>query len=271
MAQEQPTQGIQNIWLIVIAVVLGLVVVFLYNAHIRAIRKAQDENVMSVAKALRRINPGDKLAKNKNIVEVKIPRNKATKKGLGDVVMWKDVHQLIINKDQPVNQVIEKGLFIRYSHVTRDGEKNLVRLEWDMVGISIEFDTKQSPGDILRPGSLISLKGMFSVNGQPYKTYRIISDVRVLSVGGRGKEGSRRSNPTSYRQITIEVSQEVSLQLSNLLTHLVGDLQLELRGWTLTPPGNPGILNEKLKSLYEKAQPSARSGRFMDTIGSERP
>jgi Flp pilus assembly protein CpaB len=266
MASQQTTQGIQNVWLMVTAAVLGLVVVFLYNAHISAIREEQARNVIAVAQATRTIFPDEKLTIGKNIRKVEIPRTQAIKEGLGDVVLWEHVATMTDKDAKPVNQTIKSGRFIRYAHVTGLSEENVVGLGPGMVGIVVEFDARQSLGDILRPGNLISFKGQFSLDNKPYQHYRIMSNVRVLSVGGRGKSDTRAGNPVSYRQVTVEVSEKVSLQWSNLKTHMGGDLQLELCPYMNTPPPGAGEINPILEPLYRRANPAAGGGGIDDYI-----
>ena len=69
-----------------------------------------------------------------------------------------------------------------------------------------------------------------------FKTYRILRGVRVLAIGGEGidpgkvlKSDSRVKRLRTYRSITIELPEDVSIQLANVLTHVSGGCWVELR------------------------------------------
>ena len=62
----------------------------------------------------------------------------------------------------------------------------------------------------------------------------------------------------NYRKIVIEVTPEVSIQLTNVLSHIQGDVQLELNRSGAPRPKNAGQINEELKGLAERAQVGRR-------------
>lgn len=265
MAEQ--TQGIQNKWLLLIAVVLGVVVVIIYNAHIRAVRNELQGEKISLVKVNRDFKRGEKIT-IRYVEREQIPRSSA--KAFGNVLRWKDLDILRDSGGRLINQPINKGQLLLWDHLLdfrRTRPSNTLRE--GMVAIPVEFDSDQSLGDILSVGDTVNLKGVFSVNGKAARTYRIISAVRVLNVGGRGaveqtgKRAIRSGGMKSYRKITIEVDEAVSLKLSNLLSHMLGKVQLELRRRDARLPPNAGKINPALESLAVQARLDAprRTGK----------
>ena len=85
----------------------------------------------------------------------------------------------------------------------------------------------------------------------------------MLNVGGRntGVEPGSTTGSTgmkNYRKIVVEVTPDVSIQLSNVLTHIQGDVQLELNRAGSPRPKNAGQINEELKNLAGQAQVQRR-------------
>ena len=58
----------------------------------------------------------------------------------------------------------------------------------------------------------------------------------------------------SYRKMTIEVDEDVSLKLSNLFSHMLGKVQLELRRRDARMPPDAGRINPALESLASQAR-----------------
>lgn len=256
MAEQ--TQGIQNKWLLLIAVVLGVIVVIIYNAHIRAVRRELVGEKISLVKVTRDFKRGEKLTV-RHVEREQIPSS--SEKAFGNVLQWKDLDILRSSGGRLLNQPINKGQLLLWDHLLdfqRTRPSNTLRE--GMVAIPIEFDADQSLGDILTVGDTVNLKGVFSVGGQSPRTYRIISAVRVLNVGGQGaveqtgKRALRRGGMKSYRKMTIEVDEGVSLQLSNLLSHMLGKIQLELRRRDARIPPGAGRINEALGYLATQAR-----------------
>ena len=259
MAEE--TQGIQNKWLLLIAVVLGVIVVLIYNAHIRAIRAEQKGKTVAIIQVNKDLKLGEKITA-RHIKMEEIPHG--SEKAFGKVLKWEDRNFVLALGGRRVNQPVMKGQYLLWDHVMDySGSRASGKLGDGMVAIPIEFDSDKSLGDILSVGDTVNLKGVFDLKGGQYKTYRIISGVRVMNVGGRGAAGGAgagrgRTGMKSYRRITIEVSPKVSLELSNLMTHMHGDIQLELNQASTRLPPNAGEINPLLEPLTAKARPITR-------------
>jgi Flp pilus assembly protein CpaB len=256
---EDKTQGVQNKWLLIIAVVLGLVTVFIYSEHIDAIRDHENANKVSIIEVKRNLRQGDNISL-KDIKKTEVPR--LEKKSLGNVMLWPQDKSLAIGK--PVNQAINKGQFLLTQHLYgSSAEKYTRKIADGMVGRSITFNADSSVGDLLSPGDTVNLMGNFRVGGRgAYKIYRILDYVRVVGVGGKTVLGVGKGM-SNYRKITIEVTPEVSEQLVSVLTHLKGDLEMDVNRDGATPPddGTAGKMNEDLKPLWESAADPSKRGR----------
>ncbi len=259
----EPVQGIQNKWLLIIAVVLALLVVFLYNAHIRAIRSELEGKTVEVVQMAKDLPAGEKITA-RHITKAVIPKDSAD--AYGKIWQWKDRDMLTEFGGNVIHRSMHKGEYLLYDYVdAAGGARASQKLGDGMVGITIEFSRDQSLGDMLAPGDTVNLKGVFPTPGGVYKTYRMLSDVRVMNVGGVGAaDDAGRAGATrqvrNYQRITIEVTPDVSLKLSNLLTHLVGDVQVELNQSGLAGTAQPGLINPELEYLAAQAKPAGRVG-----------
>jgi Flp pilus assembly protein CpaB len=254
---EDKTQGVQNKWLLIIAVVLGLVTVFIYRAHINAIREHEKANMVSIIEVRRNLRQGDRIAL-KDIKKTDVPL--LVKKSLGNVMFWKD-KDMALRKGKHVNQPVNKGQFLLTQHLYGSSElKYTNKIADGMVAMPITFNADSSGGDLLSPGDTVNLLGNFSLNRGRYKIYRIIDYVRVLGVGGRTEIASGGGKGmANYRKITIEVTPDVSMQLRSVLTHLKGDIGMDINRDAATPPANAGQINPELKAFAESAvDPSKR-------------
>ena len=246
---EDKTQGVQNKWLLIIAVVLGLVTVFIYSEHIDAIREHEDANKVWIIEVSRSLKAGDKIT-SKDIKKRDVPR--LVKKSLGNVMLWPKDKSLALGRT--INTAVNKGQFLLTQHVYGSSAQRYTRKIADgMVAMPISFSADSSVS-LLNPGDTVNLMGNLRVGRGPYKIYRIIDYVRVLGVGGRVNIVSDgRKGMGNYRKITIEVTPEVSERLLSVLTHLPGDIEMDVNRDGSIPPAKAGQVNEALKELWEKA------------------
>ena len=250
LVMEESKQELQNKWLLLIAVVLGVIVVLIYNAHIYAIRSAQKAEKVGVAVVLRKLQTGDKI-NEKDIGEREIPREIANR--LGDIVKY-DERGTAWGKR--LIYAADKGSFLKWSQINASQSISPSgKVKKGTVGKTIVFSSEESLGDLLVVGDAVSLQGQFSVNGGRYEYYPIMK-VRVLNIGGAGAADTSSNRfgrgMKNYRKMTIEVPEDVSLKLSNLFTHMVGDVKVDL-----CPENTEADLtiNEELDGLTRKARP----------------
>ncbi|MBL7133383.1 MAG: hypothetical protein ISS78_04740 [Phycisphaerae bacterium] len=262
MAEQAP--AIQSKRLLVVALVLAGIVVVIYNVHITQVRKAGRGKMIDLLQFRRDIDPGETVTKKDiRIVEV----DRINYGSLGNVVTKKDFDLVV---GSVLNQSGRKNEFVKYGHVTADeGGGPARKLGEGMVAVSLEIDPRNALGDILRVYDRVNILARLSVNRQRLKTYRVIRAVRVMAVGGRGEHGSGTTAgtrirmgrmPRSYRSITVEIPEKISLQLANVLSHRAGSIWIELCRSGRTVDAGAGQINPELKSLAEHASPGRGEG-----------
>lgn len=256
MAEE--TQGVQNKGLLAVAIILGLIVVVVYNFHIMHIKNAQRGKVQHLLQYTRAIKRGETVGEG-DILSVEVPVLAA--EAFGRVVS-RESRRSIIGKE--LNQSVRQGQYVMWGHTalglveTPDGTIN-------KVAVPIEIDANMSPGPLLTADGRVNLVGMFSVNRGPVKSYTIIENVRVVTVGGgvpdTGGEmpGVSLRPQRSYRQIVVELDPEVHLQWLNVLSHIRGPVSIQVLNRDTVPVGRGGVIRSELQSLAERAAGSTSS------------
>jgi Flp pilus assembly protein CpaB len=251
MAEEE-RGGIQNVWLLFIALGLGLVVVVIYNVHIYKVRqegRGQSIRLLSVTRDMER---GDKIGPDDLVVKV-VP--KLYENTLGNVVP-EDNQKYAVGR--VMNETINKGQWLMWSHITEvDIFKPAYSIGPGNVALGVSLDARSGvPGDILRPNDLVNIVGVLQVQGSAMKNMRIIEGVRVLAIGGQGlteTKGERTAKAApparSYRNITVELPKDISLEFKNVLTHVSGDCSIELLSSRVTKSPTFGRINPLLKDL----------------------
>ena len=215
MAEEERS-GVQNVWLLLIALGLGLIVVIIYNVHIYQVRKEGRGQTIALIRITRDIDAGKKI--DSDAIETKIVP-KQHESSLGNVVTA-EFEDYAIGTE--VNQAVEKGQWLQWSHITgADTAKSSSKITRGNLAVAVPLEPRMVPGDILGLNDRVNICGLLP-KGQELKTFRIIKGVRVLAIGGEGVKPGNAIQRTprskgaarSYRNITVEVSPEVCLTIS---------------------------------------------------------
>ena len=255
MAEEERT-GVQNVWLLIIALGLGLIVVAIYNVHIWKVRQEGRGQNIRLLRVTRDFSPGDKIGAD-DLADVPVP--KQYEASLGNVIGADNWDFAVGNV---VNQAIEKDQWLLWGHITNeDTSKPSNVLGKGNVAVAVPLDPRLVPGDILRQNDRVNVLGLLSIGGT-LKSFRIIEGVRVLAIGGEGLKPGKsferrpkaRRAARSYRNITIELSKEVSPLFANVLTHVSGSCWVELISARDERNRTHGRINPLLKDLG--AQPN---------------
>ena len=130
-----------------------------------------------------------------------------------------------------------------------------------MVAVSMPMPSYALSSDMLRVYGRVNILAKLSVKRAQLKTYRVIRGVRVLAIGGRGESRSAgtgakmriRRAPRRYRSITVAIPEKISLQLANVLSHRVGDLQIEICSGHVAREERAARINPELRSLAAQA------------------
>lgn len=260
MAAEE-TPGVRNKGLLVVAAVLGVVVVIIYNVHIQNVRDASKGQTVALLQYARDLEQGETIVR-KDIELVQVPKESVLP--LGNVVPKKEL-DFAVGSD--VNQNVKKGQWVLWGHVTEGGPRgSTLQPQKGYIGLSIEVDPKTVPGQLLWVGSRVNIDAMLPTRGRAPSAQRVIEAVRILAVGGRvytqeaGSSGRRAAS--TYRSVTIEVKKDVSLQLQNVLSHKSGSVTLELRNSQEPLPSGAGTISKALDNLAKAAFPKSEASPY---------
>jgi Flp pilus assembly protein CpaB len=253
MAEEEPR--VQNKGMLVVSLVLALVVVLLYNVHVNSVRREARGELADVLRVTRDILSGDRIART-DIEVTQIAERDAN--ALGNVLKDEDLEYAV---GKTARQRIRRGNLLLWAHVLAEGaDAPSQQITPGYEGVTLDLDPRWSPGDILRPGDLVDVIGIFHLKGKPSRAYRIIPAVRVRSVGKRSatqemSSGPRAAAPASYRSVLIEVKPDVVLPLTNVISNVQGGLRLVIRNRGERLPRDAGQIHPELADL-----PAAATG-----------
>jgi Flp pilus assembly protein CpaB len=258
MAEEERGSGVQNIWLLVIAIALGLVVVFIYNMHISRVRNEARGAEIRLLRLTRDIEAGQRLT-DQDLETVLV--NASNAKGLEGVVTEGEKLGLAI--DSVVNTRLERGRYLLREHVTKGKAGTVNTLDRGNVSFVVSVDQRKTIGTLLKPGARVNLVGMLPADDGSLRAVRIIKWVRVLEVGGLGGEGgalSASGGMRSYTSVTVEVPEDLALKLSNVMTHVSGGCWVELPSSSDMPAADKLRLVPEVLKYADKAAAMKKVG-----------
>ena len=272
MPEEAP--AVQNWRLLIVACVLGLVVMIVYNMHIAKVRRGMDTVKVVAYRYPRNIEVGEKVAE-KDLERIEIPKDTAER--LGGLLERREKDALAVG--HPINRTVSKSNFAMTGHFTISHSSGpSVDLPKDNVNVTIPVDSKKTPGRVLRIGNHVNILGVLPTKGGgAYTTFRIIERLRVVAIGGQTERGDKMSSAErgvrSYSTITVEMKRrnpDVSLQWNNLQTHLNGPAIIEICSSSMDPfPAGKspyGVVNKELEHLTKTA---AGGGDGLGGFGSD--
>ena len=141
----EKTKDVQNLWLLAIAIVLGLLAVVIYNMHISAIRNENQTRMLKVITVTQDIRSGLRL-KRSFLSEEEIIRDEggAWKK----YVPFSRYDALIVNGGKKVWVSLQKDEYLMERHLTPPDRAAIAAvLRPGMVGKTITVSSDESPGD----------------------------------------------------------------------------------------------------------------------------
>lgn len=247
MAEDEVPQ-FRNKGVLLVAVILGGVVVIIYNVHINKVRTSLEGRRVQLLKFARTMTAGQKIDR-KDLIQESIRKDDAM--ALGSVVEYESRNFVVGRR---VRRSVSKDEWVQWLHVTGEVEGLTRKISDDMVGITLELDPRTSPGPLCRPGDRVNIVAQIQISEDaPPRIFRIIRNVEVLSTGSdtmirAGESGQRTSR--SYRAIQIEVHPNVSLELHALLGLAKGKVWLEV-----LPQDAAQRFNEKTDGIINPAEP----------------
>ncbi len=255
MPEEAP--AVQNWRLLIVACVLGLVVMVVYNIHIGKVRRGLDVEMVPAYRYTRNLEVGDKLAED-DLERIEIARK--TAESIGRLLEEREKDTLAIN--QTINRDVSKSDFAMTGHFTTvNANDPAASIRRDHIQVTIRVDSKKVPGRVLRIGNHVNILGMLPSKDGTYKTYRIIEWLKVAAIGGQTDRGGAMTNAEAgvrnYKSITVEMKRkdpDVSVQWSNLQSYLRGSAIIEICPSTQIPKkGTAGVISSDLHEFTTKA------------------
>lgn len=262
MAKEAPE--VKNKGLLLVALVLGIVVVIIYNWHIANVRTSLQGKQVMLMTYNRAMERGEKV-EAKDVVSEPIREDDAVK--LGNVVQ-KESEKFLVGRH--LRQPVTKGQWVLWNHVTGRIQGGSKEIKQGMVAITLTLDRRMSPGPLCRPGDRVNILAKMIVDPNPEapaRVVRLIRNVEILATGSTAvigdvnPEGGPRRYATSYRSIAIEVGEDVSKKLYALLNFTKGDIWLEVLPEDVEfNDKKHGIINPDEPILRDLLQRAATSG-----------
>ncbi len=234
MEEQQEARGVKNKGLLVTALVLGVLVVIVYNWHISRVREAGIGEKVMMLVPKRTMEAGEKIEESD--LEIREVETHFKDSMTSNVIFGVKPAEL---KDEELSRRVQRGKFLRWDDILgHEQQSPTVLLDEGTESFQISISPRESPGQMLRVGDRIVLLGVLAPPGKPVSTYRIIEGVKVVSIGGMAvspsmgsRPGGRRKYSTvmkSYRTIGIQVTPETALALNNIMTHLLRDLRVDV-------------------------------------------
>jgi Flp pilus assembly protein CpaB len=251
--------------LLIVAVVLAMVVVVLYNLQVAKYRKAQTGQMVELLRLTTSLRAGQAI-KPEDVEKVPMPAQYAG--GLANCITGEraDYDYAV---SSTVNQPVRKGQWLLYEFTTPvqgSSPSNRIRSKW--VGQTVTIDPQKSPGELLSIGDRVNVLAVMAVGSKPLSASRVIENVRVIAIAGRsfdeGQADPRRrpGGSREYRRITVEVPLDVSLQLANVLSHAQGTPWVEVcNPADAGSSGGEARINPELRNLAAVAAGGGASPR----------
>lgn len=250
MAEQAPQ--VKNKGLLLVAVILGIVVVIIYNIHVSKIREDLQGEQVQLLRFTRSMEPGEKI-EAKDIAKVDV--RKITGQKLGTVVRYKSRNYVIGRK---LRQRVNLDQWVEWSYVQGGGPgENKAEPLPGHVAVTTQLDPRMSPGPLCSPGDRVNVLAFLNIAEQPPKVYRVMRNIRVLATGPRAVEGiSGQAERThgrgvrTYRTIGLEIKESESKKFVDILVYSEGKIFLEVLPSTVGfDEKRDGIINPEEPAL----------------------
>lgn len=231
MADEE-TPIAQNWRLLIVAFALGLVVMVVYNLHIKQVRNASKGETVQLVKSTQDVEPGKPLSRDA-AAPVDVPKDLV--RVLGDPILYKDLAAHV--DTQKVQVKIREGTLVRLTNLQGyDTEESLIGK--GLVSVTLPVDTNRTPGSVLsgRAGIWVNVvANMTNVRSGEQVPIRLLRSARVIGIGEKAVEepgalDTTRGRPSlsGYRKVTIELDEKMADTMYELIGKAVGPVWLEM-------------------------------------------
>lgn len=261
---ETPAGGFRNKKLLLVAVLLALAFVVLFNVQSCRDEARRRRERMGFALVLADLSPGQVLRKE-NVELVYLPGEVGERvKGL---LPWKDVFpgQTVVKRFVAKNSLLrlmDTGEVMGEHDALTSGMKR----QWRTISLAV--DNKGAAAGYIRRGSRVDLYGAIRVPGRPAETQLIIEYLEVMGVGGRvDAEATRRD----FRSVDVQVPAGLVGGLLEVKRRVIGRMTLAVRrpddSELMYPydPGNPqmgGTIAKPVMDSLARPFASTPAGRL---------
>jgi len=264
MEEQQEPHGVKNKGLLVTALVLGVLVVLVYNWHIGQVRDAGTGEKITMPVLKRTMAAGEDIEASD--IEVRQVETHFKDTIGPDVILNTQPEALI---GEVLSRPVQRGRMLRWDDILGRSPEPPPPVDPGTVAFQLPISARQSPGQMLRVGDRITVLGTVNVPGKPLTTYRILDGAKVISVGGvapdrwtkrSGRPGRATYGSTlrSYRSIGIQVPRETEIPLHNVLAHVVGELRVNV----LAHGDKPNYVGKRIRVAPELRDLKAPEERF---------
>lgn len=218
-------EGIQNKKLLIVAIIVGVVFVALYNVQRIREEAARRASRTFVVRVTTDLEPGQVLTEQ-NVQPVGLEMDSTSLKGL---VMWEGEAGLKNGLNvQQVRRRVEKNTVLQLADIGQAdaldrGPSEKIRPGWQAVTLQVE--TNDAPSAYIRRGDRVDVYGKVIMPGKPEQKRLIIEAVEVMAVGGQLDVTTKQD----FRSISVQVPNDVVPLLMEALDRVVGKLKLSVR------------------------------------------
>ena len=258
MAQQE-VPAIQNTKLLIVAAVLGVIVVVIYQVQVYQIRAAGREDKVKLLRLARELAPGEQLKKiGQEVVAVEVPESVA--EGYFSKVVKASEFEAI--RGDRVRKAVKGNDWLRWRDLTGGQAAGPAeKITRGKVAVTVPVDPFRSQGEMLRIGDKVNMCAFVRDRSGRVEPYRIISALKVLAIGGRwaGDTEPGAATPSvegglrAFKSVTVELTPQTSLALNAVLSNVVGSVWLELRHPDQADTAQDEQIHPALQSLTARA------------------
>jgi Flp pilus assembly protein CpaB len=218
---DQVQSGFRNTRLLVIAVLLGVLFVVLFNIQScreEALRQGNQKGFVLVQADL---TPGQVLTAD-NVKRVNIPGDVG-----GQLKGLREWNEIVLDQTR-VTVFVAKNSLLRLADTgpAEAEEDELVRqmkMGWDTV--SLPVDSQHVASGWVHRGSRVDLFGAVRMPGSPTETQLIIESLEVMGADGRVDIDSKRG----FRSLDVQVPRDLAPKLLEVKRRVIGPMSVGVR------------------------------------------
>ena len=238
--------------LLLAALAVGVVAVVLFYTYSAIQEKSLRGENIRVFKWQRPVLANEKV-NPQDVTSVEISQSQAT--ALEGVVRDTDTDKALL-QEGIVSRTVHKNDFVFYKdllNANRTGPDQ--GITGSKKAMAIQIDPAVAPVGMLSVNGRIDLHGRVSMSGKPPREYVLIRNLKVLGLGAKTAEEDNwtartksgyESGAQNYRAITVEVDEDVAVQLGDLLPHVDGKVWVIVRNRNDTTDSFQGKINPDL-------------------------